>query len=60
MTRSHEAISDNAGKVFRKQKPVSVLFRQPFSERSKSLLDFVPKGFKLTKNVTLKTLLKVD
>lgn len=58
LSRSLEAIPGNAGKVFRTQKPASVMVWAAISESGKSLLVFVPQGVKINKERYIEDILE--
>ena len=58
LARSYEAIPGNAGKVFRTQKPASVMVWAAVSERGKTPLVFVPQGIKINKERYIEDILK--
>ena len=58
LARSLEAIPGNAGKVFRTQKPASVMVWAAVSERGKTPLVFVPQGVKINKERYIEDILE--
>ena len=52
LTKTLDSILANTRKVFRTQKPASVMVWTAISETEKSPLVFAPSGLKLTKNCT--------
>lgn len=58
VARSRETIPGNAGKVFRTQKPASVMVWAAISERGKSPLVFVPQGIKINKERYIEDILE--
>ena len=58
LAKSIEAIPGNAGKVFRTQKPASVMVWAAISERGKTPLVFVPQGIKINKERYIEDILE--